>query len=64
MKAIKQFLIICLLGFLAIDLICLIFLKLSLLVTALQVVFLLSIVIFKPVRRGLGALLMRSARSD
>lgn len=64
MKAIKKFLLVCLLGFLAVDLFCLIFLKLSLLLTALQILFLLSVVFFKPVRRGLGWLLMRSARSE
>lgn len=61
MKAVKKFLLLCLLGFLAVGLLCLIFLKLSIVITILQVLFLASIVIFKPVRRGLGALLMRSA---
>jgi hypothetical protein len=63
MKAVKKFLLVCLFGFLAVDLFCLIFLKLSLVITALQVLFLASILIFKPFRRGLGWLLMRSARN-
>lgn len=61
MKAVKKFLLLCLFGFLAVDLFCLIFLKLSLVITVLQILFLGSIVVFKPVRRGLGALLVRSA---
>ena len=63
MKFVKKFLLVCLLGFLAVDLFCLIFLKLSLAITALQILFLAGIVIFKPVRRGLGWLLIRSARN-
>jgi hypothetical protein len=63
MKAIKKFLLICLLGFLAVDLFCLIFLKLSLVITALQIVFLLLVVVCKPIRRGLGGLLMWSAKN-
>jgi hypothetical protein len=63
MKVIKKFLLVCLLGFLAVDLFCLIFLKLSLAITALQILFLVCIVIFKPVRRALGGLLMWSAKN-
>lgn len=62
MSIVKKFLLFCLLGFLAVDLFCLIFLKLSLVITALQILFLVCIVIFKPVRRGLGSLLMMSAK--
>lgn len=62
MKAVKKFLLYCLFGFLALDLFCLIFLKLSLVITALQIVFLASIVFFKPVRRVLGGLLVRSSQ--
>ena len=50
-----------LVGMLLIDVLALVFLKLSLMIKLVQLLFLLSVVIFKPFRRALGWLLMRSA---
>lgn len=60
MKIIKKFLLLVLMGFLAVDLFCLLFLKLGVVITALQILFLITIVFFKRARHGLGWLLMRS----